>query len=145
MSQFYCAAYSPSRSSGASAPSFFLSDSETDGEYELEDGVNDSIEEDTEHDEVPNLDDDFKWFDFGDYSPRTPHDLDLSFESEGQWLSGSHPLRSPTSWLEEDADDEHEELRGDAAKTEKEIYDLMDVSQGYRGAALVSFLLCPIK
>ena len=138
---FYCAAYSPSRSSGTSAHSFFLSDSETDGEYELEDDVNDSIGEDTEHDEVPNLDDDFKWFDFADYSPRTPHDLDLSFESEGQWLSGSHPLRSPTSWLEEDADDEHEELCGDTAKVEKEIYDLIDVSRGYCGAALVGFHL----
>ncbi|KAF8454756.1 hypothetical protein BGX38DRAFT_253763 [Terfezia claveryi] len=82
----------------------------------------------TEHDEVPNLDDDFKWFDFGDYSTRTPHDLDVSFESEGQWLSGSHPLRSPTSWLEEDADDEHEVLHGDAAKAEKEIFDLMDAT-----------------
>ncbi|KAF8416085.1 hypothetical protein EV426DRAFT_449988 [Tirmania nivea] len=137
-SKYSMTSYSPSRSSGASAHSFFLSDSETDDEYELEDDVNDSIEEDTEHGEVPNLEDDFKWFDFGDYSPRTPHDLDLSFESEGQWLSGSHPLHSPTSWLEEDADDEHEELQGDAAKAEKEIYDLMDMSRGYRGAALAT-------
>jgi len=138
---FYCAAYSPSRSSGASAHSFFLSDSETDDEYKLEDDASDRSEEGPEHEEVPNLDDDFKWFDFGDYSPRTPHDLDLSFESEGQWLSGSHPLRSPTSWLEEDADDEYEELHGDAVRAEEEIYDLMDVSQGYRGAALVGFSL----
>ena len=78
--------------------------------------------------------DDFKWFNISDYYPKTPHDLD-SFESEGQWLSGTHPIRPSTSWLEEDADDEHEEFDDEMA--EKELYDLMDVSQGYRGAALV--------
>lgn len=136
------AAYSPSRSSGASAHSFFLSDSELDSDYDFEDDVNDSIWEEIGHEEVPSLTDDFKWFDIGDYSPKTPQDLDLSFESEGQWLSGTHPIRPSTSWLEEDADDEQEDFNEENA-IDKEIYDLMDVSQGYRGAALVCFPWLP--
>lgn len=143
----FAPAYSSTRSSGsgASAHSFFLSDSETDSEFDLQEDAEDSFGEDAEHDGVLATDDGFKWFHFEDLSPRTPHEIDPSFESEGQWLSGSHPMRPTTSWLDEDmasaADDEFEDFDSQETKAEKEIYELMDVSRGYCGAALVNLTL----
>ncbi|KAF8477500.1 hypothetical protein BDZ91DRAFT_26715 [Kalaharituber pfeilii] len=140
-SKYTMRSFSPTCNSSVSALSFFLSDSDTCTEYDLYENDGESVEEDTE-DDVPNEDDGLKWLDFGDYSPRTPQDL--SFESEGHWLSGSHPMRPSTSWLEEDmtsaADDEHEGYHSSAAKAGQGMYDLMDTNRGYHGAAMPASL-----
>lgn len=135
-------AYASRETSRVSSHTFLLTDSETDSEmdteYYYQNPLNGSIPEANGHQDVPCLNENPKWFEFGGYFPQTPHEPDPSFNSEGQWLSGSHPTYHSTSWLAEDADYEHDGWHNAKPTTPNEVYDLMDVSQGYTGAALVS-------